>query len=76
MKFIKSDGGKLINVDRVQYFRISYESHVNAVFGVITRSDGVVVAYDEVTIKKFKSRDEAETWLDATFKSVTCHVDD
>ena len=76
MKFIKTDGDKLINVDRVQYFRISYESHVNAVFGVITRSDGVVVAYDEVTIKKFKSRDEAETWLDAMFKSVTCHVDD
>ena len=76
MKFIKTDGGKLINVDRVQFFRISYESHVCAVFGVITRSDGVVVAYDEVTIKKFKTRGEAEAWLDATFKSVTCHVDD
>lgn len=70
MKFIKTDGGKLINVDRVQYFRISYESHDNAVFGVITRSDGVVVAYDEVTIKKFKTRDEAETWLDALLAKV------
>lgn len=71
MKFIKTDGGKLINVDRVQYFRISYESHVCAVFGVIPRSDGVVVVYDEVIIKKFKTRDEAETWLDAFAKEAT-----
>ena len=76
MKFIKTDDGNLINVDRVQFFYVTRANKVNAVFGIGAHWEDRVYSYNEVTIKKFKTRDEAETWLDATFKSVTCHVDD
>ena len=71
MKFIKTDDGNLINVDRVQFFYVTRANKVNAVFGIGAHWEDRVYSYNEVTIKKFKSRDEAEAWLDAFEKEVT-----
>ena len=71
MNFIKSDDGRRINLAHVRQFRIGVDGRIYAIFGLIVRSDGVVLGNDEIAVTDRKSRADAELWLDEHLTEAT-----
>ena len=80
MRLIKTPTGRYINADQVKSFYADERGRVFAIFGLIVRSDGVVVDYEEQLLERFDSNAAAQTSLDKFVAKLnseeTNHVED
>ena len=70
MNFIRTQNGTWLNLDRVKYLGVDDDGHVRAILGNIVDSNGRVVAYDEVIIRKCETRELAQVWLNVTVRKL------